>query len=251
LDERLITLKEEDIINLDLTESWRPLELALMRYHDSGEDSAITIRNDFSDPEKIYPSVFFRGEEGFEDWELIALGRCGQRVLDVGAGVGAHGLVLQNRGHQVTSLELLPGAVRIMKDRGVKDTRVGRLEDLSDNDLDYDTILLLMNGSMLAGTTVGLEHLLRSCLSRTTEDGVIIMDSTDLRLVGDLDEQVNQEFVGELHYQLEFEDQAGEVFPQLFIDPELLAKVSGDLDLLTDVIWQGDQGHYLAELKRG
>ena len=77
------------------------------------------------------------------------------------------------------------------------------------------------------------------------------MDSTDLRLVGDLDEQVNQEFVGELHYQLEFEDQVGEVFPQLFIDPELLGKVSGELDLLTDVIWQGDQGHYLAELKRG
>ena len=68
-----------------------------MRYYDSGEDSAITIRNDFSDPEEIYPSVFFRGEEGFEDWELIALRRCGQRVLDVGAGVGAHGLVLQKR----------------------------------------------------------------------------------------------------------------------------------------------------------
>ena len=62
-----------------------------------------------------------------------------------------------------------------------------------------------MNGSMLAGTTVGLEHLLRSCLSRTTEDGVIIMDSTDLRLVGDLDEQVNQEFVGEFFHSKDLE----------------------------------------------
>ena len=70
-------------------------------------------------------------------------------------------------------------------------------------------------------------------------------------MVGDLDEQVNQEFVGELHYQLEFKGQVGEVFPQLFVAPELLAKISGNLGLLTDVIWQGDQGHYLAELKRG
>ncbi len=242
---------ERIIDSVDLIESWRPLELALVRYHDRGEDTVVTIRNDFGEPEEIYPSMFFRSEENFEDWELIALERCGHRVLDVGAGVGVHGLALQKRGHHVTALELLPGAVRIMRDRGIKDVRAGRLEELSEKDHDYDTILVLMNGSMLAGTLVGLEHLLRSCLSRITDAGVIMIDSTDLRLIGDQGEKINQEYSLELHYQLEFEGQSGEIFPQLFIEPGLLAGVSKNLGLLTDVIWQGDQGHYLAELRRG
>ncbi|MEO2159275.1 MAG: hypothetical protein ABGX31_08050 [bacterium] len=225
--------------------------MALLRYHDFGEDIAVIVRNDFSDPEELYPSIFFRSEDDFEDWELLALGRCGPRVLDIGAGVGSHGLALQTRGHSVTALELLPGTVRIMRERGITDARLGRLEEFSKNDLKYDTILLLMNGSMLAGTLTGLEQLLSLASSLLTSTGIILMDSTDLRTVGDLDFPASQSYAGELHYQLEFDGVTGEVFPQLFVDPKLLACISRDVGLELDVVWFNKKGHYLAELKKG
>jgi|TARA_B110000116_G_C16800387_1_gene570030 SAM-dependent methyltransferase len=227
------------------------LELALRKYHDFGEDIAVIVRNDFTDSEELYPSIFFRGEDDFEDWELLALERCGPRVLDIGAGVGSHGLVLQNRGHRVTALELLPGAVRIMRERGITDARLGQLEEFSETELKYDTILLLMNGSMLAGNLTGLEHLLGLTSSLLASTGIILMDSTDLRTTGDLDCPVSQNYAGELHYQLEFEGVTGEVFPQLFIDPKLLECICQNVGLEAGVIWSNKKGHYLVELKRG
>ncbi len=96
-------------------------------FHDRGEDVAVTVRNDFAPPEVIHASVFFRREDAFEEWEAIALGHCGRRVLDIGAGVGAHALVLQEQGHEVTALDPIPEAVRIMRERGVEDAREGTL----------------------------------------------------------------------------------------------------------------------------
>ena len=113
----------------------------------------VTVRNDFGPTEEVHPSFFFREEEAFEEWESIALGQCGPRVLDIGAGAGAgaHALVLQARGHEVTALDLIPEAVRIMRERGVEDAREGTLFELPSEKL-YDTVILLMNGSMIAET---------------------------------------------------------------------------------------------------
>ena len=88
-----------------MNDPWSPLGAALAAFHDRGEDLAVTVRNDFGPPEELQVSVFFRGEEVFEEWESMALRQCGRRVLDVGACVGAHTLVLQARGHEVTALD--------------------------------------------------------------------------------------------------------------------------------------------------
>lgn len=128
-------------------------------FHDRGEDHTVTVRTDFGPGEEIRPSTFFRGEDAFEEWESIALRHCGPRVLDIGAGVGAHALVLQARGHEVTALDLIPEAVRIMRERGVEDARTGTLFELPPAKV-YDTVILLMNGSMIAETLSGLDRLL-------------------------------------------------------------------------------------------
>jgi len=138
---------------------WAPLGAALAAFHDRGEDVAVTVRNDFAPPEEIYASVFFRREDAFEEWEAIALGRCGRRVLDIGAGVGAHALVLQERGHKVTALDPIPEAIRIMRERGVDDAREGTLLEFPSPKV-YNTVILLMNGSMIAETLTGLDRLL-------------------------------------------------------------------------------------------
>ena len=222
-----------------------PLGSALAAFHDRGEDVAVTVRNDFGQAEELHASFFFRTEETFEEWESIALGRCGPRVLDIGAGVGAHALVLQARGHEVTALDLIPEAVRIMRERGVEDAREGTVFAIP-SDKVYDTVILLMNGSMIAETLSGLDRLLGAAAAVLEPGGALILDSTDLRDDMDAEGDDDDGYIGELHYQLSVGEHVGEVFPQLFVDPDTLdtrARLAGwDMD----VIWRGPDGRYLA-----
>jgi SAM-dependent methyltransferase len=220
----------------------------LAAFHDRGEDVAVTVRNDFGQAEEIRASFFFRAEEAFEEWESIALARCGPRVLDIGAGVGAHALVLQARGHEVTALDMMPEAVRIMRERGVEDAREGTLFAVPFATA-YDTITLLMNGSMIAETLSGLDRLLRAAATVLEPGGALILDSTDVR--DDVREEgavADDPYVGELHYQLSVGDHVGEVFPQLFVDPDTLGTRARLAGWKTEVIWTGSGGRYLALL---
>ena len=264
-----------------LSGPWTPLGSALAAFYDRGEDLSVTIRNDFGPTEEVRASLFFRGEDSFEEWELIALGQCGRRVLDVGAGVGAHALVLQARGHEVTALEPIAEAVRIMKERGVASVREGTIFDLPSTPT-YDTVMLLMNGSMIAETLSGLDGLLEAVGGVLEPDGVLVLDSTDLlqapyawsernpttELAADSEAEPDAQieidsaaesdtesahdgrYLGELHYQLSVGDHTGDVFPQLFVDPATLKERAGLAGWSTEVIWSGTGGHYLACLRR-
>ena len=206
------------------------------------------VRNDFGPPEEIHVSVFFRGEDAFEDWETIALGRCGPRVLDIGACVGAHALVLQALGHEVTALDPIPEAVRIMRERGVDDAREGTLFEFPPAQV-YDTVILLMNGSMIAETLSGLDRLLAAAATVLAPRGSLILDSTDLRdaiaVEGD-----DPRYIGELHYQISVGEHVGDVFPQLFVDPDTLDARARLAGWDTEVIWSGSGGRYLSRLQR-
>ena len=218
----------------------------------------VTVRNDFGPTEEVHPSFFFRKEEAFEEWESIALGQCGPRVLDIGAGAGAHALVLQARGHEVTALDLIPEAVRIMRERGLEDAREGTLFELpSENP--YDTVILLMNGSMIAETLSGLDRLLAGAATVLEPQGALILDSTDLRDVGatvgamdvDTDEGLlggDDRYIGELHYQLSVGEHVGDIFPQLFVDPDTLDTRARLAGWNMKVIWSGSGGRFLARL---
>ncbi len=237
----------------------------------------MTIRNDFGPTEEIHPSFFFRKEDSFEEWESIALRQCGQRVLDIGAGVGAHALVLQARGHKVTALDLIPEAVRIMQERGVEDARKGTLFELPSAKV-YDTLILLMNGAMIAETLSGLDRLLAAAATVLEPRGALILDSTDLRDVmhaegegalenrsenspenGSTHEPQNDpedgpedddRYIGELHYQLSVGEHVGDIFPQLFVDPDTLDVRARRAGWNMEVLWSGPDGRYLARLQR-
>ena len=142
-------------------------------------------------------------------------------------------------------MDPIPEAVRIMQERGVDDAREGTLFKLPSGKI-YDTVILLMNGSMIAETLSGLDRLLAPVSTVLAPQGALIMDSTDLRDAEDEEDQ--DPYIGELHYQLRVGEQAGDVFPQLFVDPgtlEARARLAGwDMK----VIWRGPGGRYLARL---
>lgn len=239
-------------------EAWGPLAAAWKAYFDGKTEAVLRIHADDGESEAMPVSLFFRdrGELGEPDREALA--RVRGRVLDGGAGVGSLSLILQERGAAVTALEVIPEGVRIMRERGVREVREGRLEELVDGD-PFDTILLLMNGTALAGTVRGLPRFLATLARLLAPGGQVLVDSTDL-MAGDgwdgpsPDDPAfgegDEVYPGELQYQMEFEGVRGAPFPQLFLDPRTLRRVAGENGWEAEVVWEGKGGEYLARLIR-
>ena len=72
-------------------------------------------------------------------------------------------------------------------------------------------------------------------------------------IVSDEDEDEGLEgdddrYIGELHYQLSVEEHVGDIFPQLFVDPDTLDTRARLAGWNLEVIWSGTDGRYLARL---
>lgn len=233
-------------------EAWGPLAASWKAFQEGSHQATLEVHADDGEMESMPVSLFFRGREGLRDSDREALSRVGGRILDGGAGVGSIALLLQEDGFSVTALEVIQEGVEIMRERGVEDPREGRLEDLSEDGA-FDTILLLMNGSALAGTLSGLPPLLGVLKGLLAKGGQLLMDSTDL-LQGEVWELEGGEegdeggYPGEIHYQMEFQGSRGAPFPQLFLDPRTLRLVAEREGWSTEVVWEGEGGEYLVRL---
>jgi SAM-dependent methyltransferase len=101
--------------------------------------------------------------------ERKALDMATGKTLDVGAGSGCHSLVLQEKGIDVTAIDISPLSVETMKERGIKKVME---QDFFTMQGKYDTILMLMNGIGIVGTLERLpkffrqlDNILLKCIS--------------------------------------------------------------------------------------
>ena len=92
-------------------------------------------------------SMYFLDEEEWPEVDRAILERLNGRVLDVGAGAGRASLAAQNRGLDVTALDVSPGAIEVCRARGVEKTFLGTLEDLLETGESgsFDTFVFLGN----------------------------------------------------------------------------------------------------------
>lgn len=168
--------------------AWGPLALALADFHAGSRTAILRVHTDEGELDPMPVAVFFRGREDLRLVDREALARVRGRVLDGGAGAGSMALLLQAHGVDVTAVEVIPEAVEIMRARGVLDARVGRLEDLPEEGA-FDTVLLLMNGTSLAGTLAGFPPLLHALARLMAPGGQVLVDSTDLGAGGGGEDQ--------------------------------------------------------------
>jgi SAM-dependent methyltransferase len=233
---------------------WGPLARALLDHFGGAPDVRVRVVTDLGDPEWLPAAHFFRSWDSMNSLEKVALDLSRGRVLDLGAGVGSHALVLQGRGLDVTALDGMAPAVGIMARRGVARPVAAQWEDLPTGPC-FDTILLLMNGPGIAGTLHGLETLLRVLRDRLCAGGQILLDSVTLPEVLEapagedgFPQTEDGRYPGELHFQLEYQGVRGSPFPHLFVDAESLASVAETVGLNTELVLHGEDGSYLARL---
>jgi SAM-dependent methyltransferase len=237
---------------MDLS-AWEPHQAAMWAYHRGDHNAVIVVYDDF-ERDEVPVSYFFRSPGQFPSLESRALDLCRGRVLDVGAGSGCHSLALQDRGLEVTAIEVLPDLVDILRERGVKDARLATWMDVDVGQ--FDTILMMMNGLGLAETLAGLRGLFQHARRLVGPGGQILADSTDVRVRMDREaarsgtlERPDGRYIGELHFQLEFQGRKGPPFGQLYVDPETLRRYALEASWWCEVLLAPDEyGNYLARL---
>ena len=225
---------------------------AIRDFHLRDKAARLRVMSSMFDEDEMPVDHLFRTFDDMPHLEQKALNMAYGKVLDIGAGAGCHALALQERGMDVKAIDISPLSCEVMKERGIKDVECMNLfcKQLQGK---YDTLLLLMNGTGIAGKLSQLPALLNRLKELLSEEGQILIDSSDLKYIyenedGSMDIDLNAQYYGEVDYQMQYRDIKGEPFDWLYTDPMLLASVSKQCGLQCQIMEQGEHYDYLAKL---
>lgn len=229
-----------------------PMGAAIRDYQNNGKASRLRVLSSMFDEDEMPVAHLFRTFNQMPRLEQKALSMAKGRVLDIGAGAGCHALVLQERGLEVKAIDISPLSCEVMKERGVKNAECVNLFNPQLQGK-YDTLLLLMNGTGIAGKLNRLPMLLNRLKELLAEGGQILIDSSDLKYIyenedGSMDIDLNAPYYGEVDYQIVYKNIKGEPFDWLYTDPMLLASVGKQCGLKCQIIEQSEHYDYLAKL---
>ena len=229
-----------------------PMGAAIRDYQNKGKASRLRVLSSMFDEDEMPVAHLFRTFNQMPRLEQKALSMAKGRVLDIGAGAGCHALALQERGLEVKAIDISPLSCEVMKERGVKDVECVNLfnQQLQGK---YDTLLLLMNGTGIAGKLNRLSMLLNRLKELLAEGGQILIDSSDLKYIyenedGSMDIDLNAPYYGEVDYQMQYKNIKGEPFDWLYTDPMLLASISKQCGLNCEIVEEGENYDFLARL---
>ncbi|MBR3456115.1 MAG: class I SAM-dependent methyltransferase [Bacteroidaceae bacterium] len=229
-----------------------PMGRAIADYYKTGKAGRLRVFSPMFEEDEIPLQTLFRKYEDMPEIERKALDFAKGKTLDVGAGSGCHSLVLQERGVDVTAIDISPLAVETMRQRGVKNvieqdffTLVGL----------YDTILMLMNGIGIVGNLDRLTEFFRLLDKILAPGGQLLCDSSDISYVfedenGMMDIPEEMDYFGEQSFQMRYKDTIGEPFDWLYIDPDTLRQKAESNGYAVEVVAEGEHYDYLARITR-
>lgn len=220
---------------------------ALLDYSHGTPGSKLWLHNSYGPPEEMPVDVFFRSEAEMPELELRAISICQGRVLDIGAGVGSHALILQDKGFDVTALEISKSACQIMEARGVR--KVINADILQFSGEKFDTLLLLMNGIGLTGDLIGLNQFLDHAKTLLNPGGVLIFDSSDILYLYDEIPLPTDKYYGEIAFRYEYKGQLGDWFKWLYVDAGLLRKIAVEAGWQMELLFEDGMDQFLVKLK--
>ena len=235
---------------MSIQAAYSPHGAAVLDYHRGNRDAVLICHQD-GVRDDVPAAFWFR--DTLDPLERLGLEMCCGRVLDVGAGVGLHALVLQQRGLDVVAIDIAQECVAIMRERGVRRPVVCDLYEFGDGC--FDTVVCLCNGLDKVGTLADLPRFLDRMRALLNPGGQLLADSFDLRIgatPATKDTMARKmaagRYFGESDLVFEYAGRRGSEFTVLQVDPETLAGFARAGGWSFEVMQQTG-GHYLARLR--
>lgn len=190
---------------------------------------------------------YFQGYDEWPDYEKKALEYVRGRVLDIGCGAGRHSLYLQDKNFEVVALDASPLAVELARLRGVTDSRVMSALRLSFPPRSFDTVLLMGNNFGIAGNVSDTKKLLNSLHQLTTRSARLVTTcrnplhtSKPEHLAYHNLNRKRARPVGRVTIRIEYEDDAGDWFDLLMVEPETMAEICADVGWGVETLFESE-----------
>lgn len=226
---------------------------AILDFQTNNSPENLITATTISEEDEMAVAYLFRDFSGMPKIEQQALLLSKGKVLDVGCGAGSHSLYLQNdKKLDVTAIDVSNNAVVACQLRGVSNVKnIAILEFNSEEK--FDTILLLMNGTGIFGKLENVSKYLQKLKSLLTENGQILIDSSDIIYMFDEDEDggkwiESDKYYGELEFSLSYKGEIETPFPWLYMDFNTLQNAAFSNGLQCELVLEGDHYDYLARL---
>jgi len=231
-----------------------PYGQALLNYHRTAVDSPFILKRDDGFTATISAASFF-DDSHFPELEQRALDLCHGKVLDIGAGAGRHALALQRKGLEVCAVDILPEAVFVMRERGVREALPHDVMSMEGRT--FDALLMLMNGIGMVGTPSELDRFLAHAAHLVNEGGCLICDSIDVSKTTDplhvryREKNVRKKrYPGQQFYTATYAHETSTLFPWLHLDFATLEAHARNHHWAAELIYACEDGRYLAKLTR-
>lgn len=228
---------------------------AILDYQLTQKPAVILTETDISEAEEMDVSYWFRSYKEMPELEQLALKKSKGKILDIGCGAGSHALYLQEKNLDVTAIDISPKAIEACQLRGVKNAQLTNILDVKDQQ--YDTLLLLMNGTGIFGRLIHITQYLEHLKNLLTPAGQILIDSSDLIYMFDEDEDGgkwipmdNKDYYGELVFQVHYKGKTEDAFDWLYLDYNTLQNAAHGSGLECELIYEGENYEYLARLTK-
>ena len=224
---------------------------AILDFQTNNSPEDLVTETNISEADEMSVDYLFRSFNEMPKLEKKALQLCKGKVLDVGCGAGSHALYLQEKGFDVTAIDISANAIKACELRGFKNARIKNVLDLENET--FDTILLLMNGTGIFGTLSETSNYLEKLKSLLNPNGQILIDSSDIIYMFDEDDDGSylvptDGYYGELTFTVSYKGVTEETFPWLYMDYNTLQNVAHANDLECELIMEGKHFDYLAKL---
>ncbi|WP_339833569.1 methyltransferase domain-containing protein [uncultured Flavobacterium sp.] len=224
---------------------------AILDYQTNNSPEDLITETSISEADEMSVAYLFRSFNEMPIIEQKALQLVKGRILDVGCGSGTHSLYLQEKGFDVTSIDISENAIKACKLRGLKNAKVQDILTLENEK--YDTILLLMNGTGIFETLENCSKYLLKLKSLLNKNGQILIDSSDIIYMFDEGEDggrwiPSDGYYGELTFTIKYKGETEETFPWLYLDYNTLQNACFDNGLQCELVLEGAHFDYLAKL---
>ena len=224
---------------------------ALVDYQNGDYTEDIITSTNISDDDILPIPYLFRNYKEMPKIEQKALDLAYGDVLDVGCGAGSHSLYLQDKKKlNVKAIDISQGAIKVCFKRGIKDTQVIDVLEVTEQ---FDTILLLMNGTGVFQKLDQVTKYLLHLKSLLKPKGQILIDSSDIMYMYEDEEgrqliEDTENYYGELEYYVAYKGEKEEPFNMLYLDFELLKKACFAVGLKCVMLTEGEHYDYLAKI---